>query len=314
MQLAGLAGAVDRLGVRVHLFSYINAVNAPDSNHRNVDRRADASGIVCQISRGHEHRRHDVAQRLPVPCRNAYRRNTGFDQSSRNRRRLVDRQAAGHILASRQTKLDGEILPANLANSLDDLQRERQPAFKIATVFVVPAVRNRRHEFAHEIAVCAMQLDEVEAGLLDPSCGANKFVDDKLNVVHVQHSGCRAFFRYGDGTGRDGLAERCLAAHVVQLQSGYRAKTFDRRSEFLKARQVDFIVKLQFGSNPQHVRIDDAILHHDHSDAAFGARTVVLNHLIGDAAILVRVSHAHGRHDHAVLRSQAAVRKRNGFQ
>ena len=67
-----------------YFFRQLDAVNPADRDHGNVDAARILRRIIGKIGGRHEHRRHDVAQSLPVSCGNADRSHTRLYQSLRD--------------------------------------------------------------------------------------------------------------------------------------------------------------------------------------------------------------------------------------
>ena len=79
--------------------------------------------------------------------------------------RLLDSQAAFGELLDAQAIADDGAATETPPNALDDLARKRQAFLEAATVFVVSPIGERRHELLDQMALRAVDLDAVHAGL-----------------------------------------------------------------------------------------------------------------------------------------------------
>ena len=107
-------------------------------------------------------------------------------QRLRDRDRLVDREAAVHPFAGREACPDHHRGRHGGAHRLGDRHDEAHPVVERAAPVVGALVGERREELVEQVAVGAVDLDEVEAGARGALGGGGPGADEALDAVLVE--------------------------------------------------------------------------------------------------------------------------------
>ena len=180
-------------------------------------------------------------------------------------------------------------------------------------------VRSGGEEVRQQIAVCAVDLDEVEAGDLRAPGRVAEGVDYVLDLLDGQHvgHGLQAVLipqlRPGDGARRaHGLcAQELLAAAVLDLDAGGGAALLDvfsqpgEAGDVLVLRDAEVAVRA-LGADVVHI----GILDNDHARTAGGLVAVIAYEALGYGAVLVAHAGRLRRLHYAVLELQGAYAAR----
>ena len=158
-------------------------VEAPDRDHGDVDRLADPLGEREQEAAREEHRPDRLVEGVPVARRDADRADAGGLEQAADRGGVLDLEAALGALGAADPVHDRVVGAAAGADRLDDLEREARAVLERPAVLVGAAVRERRDELAREVAVGAVDLDEVEARLLRDPGRERVVVDERVDLL-----------------------------------------------------------------------------------------------------------------------------------
>ncbi len=139
-----------------------------DGNHRHVDLFFHLGGEVEKRAIGHRHRRqHDLRrrQRAIMSRSDMQRVGAALRRPERDLPAFGERQAAGKEVFDRQPVDHAQVRHRRL-HGTQNFQTEAGAIFQAAAVFVVAPVLERRMELRDQIAVCGVDFDAIEAGLL----------------------------------------------------------------------------------------------------------------------------------------------------
>ena len=103
--------------------------------------------------------------------------------------RVLYREAVGLVVRAAQADGDGEVGADLLAHVARYLDVDAHAVLKRAAVEVGAVVRSGGEEVRQQIAVCAVDLDEVEAGDLRAPGRVAEGVDYVLDLLDGQHVG-----------------------------------------------------------------------------------------------------------------------------
>ena len=201
----------------------------------------------------------------------------------------------------------GEILAAFFVDALDDFAHDAEAVLGAAAIRVRTLVERRVEEAREQIRVRGMELDAVDARILEPSGGQHEVRFDAMNLVHRQLARMAVLLEVA----------RCDIREVVNAD-GARPGMGNLRHEFraLSVRELDSLAELVDVAVIEDVdlllvraaeRIDAAVARDDEADAVLCERLVHRVFLIRHAAVFRWQEAVRGRADDAVLEGE--VRK-----
>jgi hypothetical protein len=296
----------DEVGVagRDDVGRQLGVVEPPDGDHRDVDGRLDRGRQVAHVPARDEHRRERHVERVPGAGADADRDCARLLQPARDLHALVEREAARHrvlaVDAPDERRAGGD-------DRARHLEAEARAVGERAAVGVGAAVVERREEVRRQIAVRAMDLDELEAGLEREVGGARVVVDDLRDLRGGQLVRDRRVRVQRHRRGCDGRPFDDLAAGVHELHADGDVVGLQRLDQLLETGEVLGTADLRLG--PDGVGGHEAALDGDRPHAALGAPPVVGDRLVGDVAALVQAG-PHRSHDEAVAQGQRPERQR----
>ena len=115
----------------------------------------------------------------------------GIRQQLRERRRVIDREAAVDVLFGGHAVTDREVRSDDLSDRAQHLEREASPILRGAAVVVGSSVAEGRDERPEEIAVRAVKVDHVETGGCDSAGSRGEALDDLVDLRDGQFPGHR---------------------------------------------------------------------------------------------------------------------------
>ena len=218
--------------------------------------------------------------------------------------------SVGSLLDDRQLHDDREVVAAEFLDALDDVQMEAAAVRSASTVLILPDVRRRGKELLTEVVADAVDLNTVEACLLRPKGGLGVLFLNGVDLVDRELSGRlvaqthHVRIRHGDRTRADRLIADDGPARattgVRDLQERLRAPVVDGSRQVRHARNVLVIVDDQHTVRVQTERsVDTRDFYNNSAHAALCARRVMVDGRLVDKTV-VRLAHAHGRHDGTV--------------
>ncbi len=104
-------------------------------------------------------------------------------QGARGLAALAEREAVLDEVLAVELDGDGQVRPGGGARAAERLDHEAAPALRRAAPFIGAAVGVRREEFAEQVAVGAVELDAVEAGLARAAGGLAEGVERFLDLA-----------------------------------------------------------------------------------------------------------------------------------
>ena len=181
-----------------HLLRESRVLDVADSYDRDLNSLADVGGQIdlptlCKIAGLNDGRAGIVCAAADVDAADA----EGFEIFCLSDAVLLS-DAVGQIVAAVHADRDWELRAAISLDAHDDLRDKAHPALKTAAVFVGALVGVGREELADQIAVCGVDLDAVDAGLLGDHCSGDEFADHCLNFFSGQRAGLFADDFAGD--------------------------------------------------------------------------------------------------------------------
>ena len=240
-------------------------------------------------------------------------RDTGLFHHLRHQLAFFHLAAARHPLVDRVANHHGEVIAALLVDLIDDGEREAHPVFEAAAETIGAPIQQRAHELGQQIAVGRMQLDRIEAGLLDAPGRLGKEVDQLQNLLGRRRAHRLALFlgvlvddlvagRPGQlqhaVVGRQRIVARdgALPARVHQLDRAPGAVTVHAVGEPGQAGDEVVAVRHQAGhGGPAGLGIRRGRADDDQPDATFGELTVMIEVVLTHRTIGVRGADV-GRH------------------
>ena len=130
-------------------------------------------------------------------------------EGARDLDRVVRRDAALDPVVRRDAHRDRQLLRPDLAHRLEHLERIAQPVRQRAAVLVGALVGERRDEGRQQVAVRAVQLEPVEAGLGGVAGGADEVVAHAVHVGARHRLATSRWCRRGTAAARPRSAASC---------------------------------------------------------------------------------------------------------
>ncbi len=205
---------------------------------------------------------------------------------------------------------DGEVAARPGLHAPDHVQRELEPSLDRAPVGIgTPVAQGREEGARQQVAVRAVELEAVEAGFPDPPRGLPVSLDDLLDLVHGELA---TDLLGGEGHGRAGAhgllapqeRER-LRTRMDDLRHDLGAVGVDDVGQLLEAGDLRIVPEPRPVRRVGEALVDRRHLEGDEPHSASGASLVVVDHLLGDSAVVLGPERAHRSHDDAVAHLQA---------
>ena len=221
-------------------------------------------------------------------------------------------------LLERVADEDREALAALLLDRVDDREREAHPVLEAAAEPVGAHVEERAHELRQQVAVGGVELDGVEAGLLDPPGGLAEEVDELEDLGDRRRADLLALLlgvlvddlvagRPGQLEDAVGGAQRvvardgALAAGVLELDGALRAVAVHPLGQAGEARDVVVAVGDEAGHRgPAGLHVRRRGADDDEAGAAAGDVGVVVDVALAHLAVGVRRADVRRHVDDAV--------------
>ena len=219
---------------------------------------------------------------------------------------LLGAAAARAPLVERVADEDREGLAALLLDRVDDREREAHPVLEAAAEAVGPHVQERAHELRQEVAVGGVQLDRVEARLLDPPGGLAEEVDELEDLGDRRLADLLALLlgvlvddlvagrprQLQDAVrGAEGVVagDRALAAGMLELDGAFRAVAVHPLGQPGEARDVVVAVGDEAGDRrPAGLHVGRRGADDDEAGAAAGDVGVMVDVALADLAVGMR--------------------------
>ena len=154
-------------------------------------------------------------------------------------------EAALRALLTGDAAEEREVLAARGSDAGDDLEHEAGPAAQVAAVFVLAMVGQWREELAGQVAMGAVNLDEVKARLAAVERRLGVIRDQAWISAPAELARDRRALRQGNRGGRDRFAEAASGAPGATAGCRPARRERDRLGQPAQARDVALLVQPQ---------------------------------------------------------------------
>ena len=304
-----LARHRDEVGVFVgeHALGQLRGRIAADRDHRDVDGRLDLGREVLELAGADAHRGDHPAEGLVAAAGDVDVVDALLLQGQRRGHRVLQGDPAVRPLVAGHAVADGVVVAHSGADLAHGLADEAQPVLQRSAVLVGAQVAVGGEEAHEQVAVRAVQLDEVEARLPGPHRRLRVLVLQLVQALHRHLLGDlaeHALRHRRRRLGREpaGVVVRRLATGVGDLAAHAHVVGVHRVGEPAQAGDEVVVVDADLEVRaPAAARRDVRVAQVDPADAALGAASEVRDLLVGDPPVPVRHVVAHRRQDEPVL-------------
>ena len=199
----------------------------------------------------------------------------------------------------------GDAGPDGLANGGDDRERKSNAALQVAAEFVVAMIAEGREELAEQIAMRAVDADEIATGLDGAPGGCGEMLDQFIDLQAVERDRRRAARTDIRNNGRRARLQSAdhgidHAPAEIQFGADARAMPLDRGHHALEIGDQIVVVQTHLILAALAARIDIGRFGVEQAGAAARARFEVVDIALRDAAFRRAIIPLHRRADDAV--------------
>ena len=294
-----------------HVLGDAGVADAAGDADGHVDMLANLACKRREHTLRHFHRLRDPPVGLVHPGRDIDQVDARRDEVWSDRAHVCQRQAVVLVLVAADSVEDRQCAAHHFADGRDHLEWEAHPSGQVAAVLVVALVAPRRQELAQQVAVCAVNADEVATGLRRAAGRIGKALDDLSDLRAIE---CARGEPAGPRVGYDGRraalesADPWLdhAAPVVELGTDDAAMSMDRPDHPREIGHQVVIVQPHLERPPLAPRIDVGRFGVEQPDSAPRAGRHVVDVALRDPSFRRAVVALHRRSDDAVADFQGA--------